>query len=182
MMAARTGKTDAIKVLLEAGAKVNAKETWGGTTRADVGGVRAASRGGQAAARRTAPTSTRDPTSWRPPTAAASKDARRWPSQTDRKVEEFASGWLTPLMFAAREGDVELGAAPGRRRRRRECDGRRRQERAGAGDLQRQLRGWPRSWSTTRRTSTRPTRSDSRRCSGRSIAATWKRRRTSRGW
>ena len=32
MMAARTGKTDAIRVLLEAGANVNAKETWGGTT------------------------------------------------------------------------------------------------------------------------------------------------------
>ena len=32
MMAARTGKTDAINVLLDSGAKVNAKETWGGTT------------------------------------------------------------------------------------------------------------------------------------------------------
>ena len=41
---------------------------------------------------------------------------------------------------------------------------------------------WHRSWSTARPTSTRPTRSGSRRCSGRSIAATWRRRRTSRGW
>ena len=32
MMAARTGKTDAMRVLLEAGANVNAKESWGGTT------------------------------------------------------------------------------------------------------------------------------------------------------
>ena len=32
MMAARTGKTDAIRVLVEAGGNVNAKETWGGTT------------------------------------------------------------------------------------------------------------------------------------------------------
>jgi len=29
-------------------------------------------------------------------------------SRTDSKPEEFASGWLTPLMFAAREGDVDL--------------------------------------------------------------------------
>ncbi len=32
MMAARTGKLDATKVLLDHGAQVNAKETWGGTT------------------------------------------------------------------------------------------------------------------------------------------------------
>src|SRR6476660_125286 len=31
MMAARTGKTDAIEVLLDHGAAVNARETWGGT-------------------------------------------------------------------------------------------------------------------------------------------------------
>ena len=29
-------------------------------------------------------------------------------NRTEPKAEEFASGWLTPLMFAAREGDVEL--------------------------------------------------------------------------
>ena len=32
MMASRTGKLDAVKVLLDHGAQVNAKETWGGTT------------------------------------------------------------------------------------------------------------------------------------------------------
>ena len=32
MMASKTGKTDAIKVLLDAGAHVNAKESWGNTT------------------------------------------------------------------------------------------------------------------------------------------------------
>ena len=32
MMAARTGKLDAVKVLLDHGAQVNTKETWGGTT------------------------------------------------------------------------------------------------------------------------------------------------------
>src|SRR5262249_41702001 len=29
-------------------------------------------------------------------------------ARADPKPEEFASGWLTPLMFAAREGDVDL--------------------------------------------------------------------------
>src|SRR5687767_7156474 len=62
MMAARTGKTDALAVLLEAGARVNDKEKWGGTPVAD---------------------------------------------DDSRKAEEFASGWLTPLMLAAREGDLE---------------------------------------------------------------------------
>ena len=32
MMASRTGKTDAVEALLETGAQVNAKETWGGTS------------------------------------------------------------------------------------------------------------------------------------------------------
>ena len=32
MMTARTGKPDSVKVLLDHGAKVNAKETWGDTT------------------------------------------------------------------------------------------------------------------------------------------------------
>jgi ankyrin repeat protein len=32
MMTARTGKIDAVKVLLDHGAKVNVKETWGDTT------------------------------------------------------------------------------------------------------------------------------------------------------
>jgi ankyrin repeat protein len=32
MMAARTGTSGAIRVLAEAGANVNAKESWGGTT------------------------------------------------------------------------------------------------------------------------------------------------------
>src|SRR5262245_7107072 len=104
MMAARTGKTPAMNVLIESGANVNAKETWGGTT----------------------------PLMWavseRHPDAAkvlldhgADAHARsnfvgaangrgfegRTPAKDDpKKVEEFASGWLTPLHFAAREGDL----------------------------------------------------------------------------
>jgi ankyrin repeat protein len=105
MMAARTGKTDALNVLIESGANVNAKETWGGTT----------------------------PLMWavseRHPDAVkvlldhgadvharsnfvAAANGRgfegRTPVKDDpkQKVEEFASGWLTPLHFAAREGDL----------------------------------------------------------------------------
>lgn len=105
MMAARTGTTKALNVLIESGASVNAKEAWGGTT----------------------------PLMWavseRHPDAVkllldhgADVHARsnfvapangrgfegRTPVKDDptQKVEEFASGWLTPLMLAAREGDL----------------------------------------------------------------------------
>jgi uncharacterized protein len=106
MMASRTGKVDAVKVLLDHGAQVNAKETWGGTTAlmwaiaerhpevtkllvergADVNAKsnfvpEASGRGFEGTA----------------PAAPA-------PQQN---IEEFASGWMTPLMFAAREDDLE---------------------------------------------------------------------------
>src|SRR5205823_13262222 len=103
--AARTGKASALTVLVESDANVNAKESCGGTT----------------------------PLMWavseRHPDAVkvlvdhgANVHARsnfvaaangrgfegRTPVASDNglKVEEFASGWLTPLMFAAREGDL----------------------------------------------------------------------------
>jgi ankyrin repeat protein len=107
MMAARTGKTDAIRVLLEAGAGVNAKEAWGGTTPL----MWAVSEGHADAARVLID-------------AGADVDVRshyvaaangrgfegRTPlaDSTDAEAVEFASGWLTPLMFAAREGNLEL--------------------------------------------------------------------------
>jgi ankyrin repeat protein len=106
MMAARTGKVDAAKALLDDGAQVNTKETWGGTTAlmwavaerhpevvqllvehaADVNAKSnfvpsASGRGFEG----TAPVAPK-------------------PNQT---IEEFASGWMTPLMFAAREDDIE---------------------------------------------------------------------------
>jgi ankyrin repeat protein len=107
MMAARTGKTDALAVLLESGARVNEKETWGGTTAL----MWAASeqhpeavkllldRGADANAR-----------SNFVPAANGRGFEGRTPvggGDAGRKVEEFASGWLTPLMLAAREGDLE---------------------------------------------------------------------------
>ena len=107
MMAARTGNPDAIRVLVEAGANVNAKENWGGTTAL----MWAASEGHSGVARALI-------------AAGADVNARsnyvaaangrgfegRTPvaTRTDPKTEEFASGWLTPLTLAAREGNVDV--------------------------------------------------------------------------
>jgi uncharacterized protein len=107
MLSARTGKTDAIRALLESGANVNAAEKWGGTTPL----MWAASEGHADTARLLI-------------AAGADTNARshfvaavngrgfegRTPvaDRTDVRVEEFASGWLTPLMFAAREGRLEV--------------------------------------------------------------------------
>jgi ankyrin repeat protein len=106
MIAARTGKLDATKALLDHGAEVNAKETWGGTTALmwavaerhpevvqllveHAAEVNAKSNFVPSASGRgfegTAPVAPK-------------------PNQT---TEEFASGWMTPLMFAAREDDIE---------------------------------------------------------------------------
>jgi ankyrin repeat protein len=107
MMAARTGKTDAIRALLEAGANVNARETWGGTTP-----LMWAVAERHAAAARLLVDAGADINARSHYVAAANGRGfeGRTPvaSRTDPKPEEFASGWLTPLMFAAREGDVEL--------------------------------------------------------------------------
>ena len=106
MMAARTGKTDALKVLLESGAQVNAKETWGGTTALMWAVAERHSGGGQDAAR---PRRRRQG-------ALQLRRRRQRPrlrgtdaggAAAGQAAEEFASGWLTPLMLAAREGDVE---------------------------------------------------------------------------
>jgi ankyrin len=105
MIAARTGKVDAVRMLVDHGAKVNAKETWGGTTAlmwavserhpevtkllvehgADVNAksnfVPSASGRGFEGTSPVAP-------------------------KPNQAIEEFASGWMTPLMFAAREDDL----------------------------------------------------------------------------
>jgi ankyrin repeat protein len=107
MMAARTGKTDALRVLLESGSEVNAVESWGGTSAL----MWAVAEGNADAARMLI-------------AAGANVNARsayvaaangrgfegRTPNanRTETKTEEFASGWLTPLMIAARDGQVEL--------------------------------------------------------------------------
>jgi len=106
MMAARTGTPEAITVLLEAGANVNAKESWGGTTAL----MWAASEQHTAAVKllldHGADVNARS-------NFVAAANGRGFEGRTpavpkaEQKVEEFASGWLTPLMFAAREGDLE---------------------------------------------------------------------------
>jgi ankyrin repeat protein len=107
MMAARTGKVEALRVLVEAGADLNAKETWGGTTP-----LMWAVSEGHAAAVRMLIDAGADVNARSHYVAAA--NGRGFEGRTplanssDAKAADFASGWLTPLMFAAREGDVEL--------------------------------------------------------------------------
>jgi ankyrin repeat protein len=107
MLAARTGKTDAIRLLLEAGADINAKETWGGTT-----ALSWAVAEGHAEAARVLIAAGADVNARSHYVAPANGRGfeGRTPSasSTEEKVEEFASGWLAPLMFAAREGSLEL--------------------------------------------------------------------------
>src|SRR6202167_3511794 len=106
MMTAKTGKANAAKVLLDHSAQVNAKETWGGTTAlmwavsehhpavvklliehgADVN-----------AKSKFVPSASGRGFEGTTPVAA----------KPDQPAEEFASGLLTPLMFAAREDDLE---------------------------------------------------------------------------
>jgi uncharacterized protein len=107
MLAARTGKTDAIRLLLEAGADFNAKETWGGTT-----ALMWAVAEGHADTARLLIAAGADVNARSHYVAAANGRGfeGRTPvaSRTEEKVEEFASGWLTPLMFAARDGGLGL--------------------------------------------------------------------------
>jgi ankyrin repeat protein len=107
MMAARTGAAGAIRVLVEAGANVNAKESWGGTT-----ALMWAVSENHAEAARLLIGGGADVNARSNYVAAANGRGfeGRTPvgSRNDPKVEEFASGWLTPLMLAAREGNVEL--------------------------------------------------------------------------
>ena len=106
MMASRTGKTDAVAALLETGAQVNAKETWGGTTAL----MWAVSERHPAVVKvlvdQGADVNARS-------NFVAAANGRGFEGRTPsapkagQGVEEFASGSLTPLMLAAREGDVE---------------------------------------------------------------------------
>ena len=105
MMASRTGSAAAVKVLLDHGANVNAKETWGGTTalmwavsehHPDVVQM-LVGRGADVNAKSNfVPSASGRGFEGTSPVAA----------KPNQPVEEFASGLLTPLMFAARENDL----------------------------------------------------------------------------
>jgi ankyrin repeat protein len=108
MMAARTGKTNALNVLIETGANVNAKESWGGTTvlmwavsERHPDAVKVLLDHGADVHARSNFVAAANGRGFegRTPSAPGKDDAKQ-------KVEEFASGSLTPLMFAAREGDL----------------------------------------------------------------------------
>jgi uncharacterized protein len=107
MMASRTGSFAAVKALLDHGAtNVNAKESWGGTTalmwavsehHPDVAKL-LVERGADVNAKSDfVPSASGRGFEGTSPVAA----------KPDQAVEEFASGLLTPLMFAARENDTE---------------------------------------------------------------------------
>jgi ankyrin repeat protein len=105
MMAARTGNPAALNALIESGANVNARESWGGTTPL----MWAASERHPDAVKvlidHGADVNARS-------NFVAAANGRGFEGRTPagpatgQKIEEFASGWLTPLMFAAREGDM----------------------------------------------------------------------------
>ncbi len=107
MLTARTGKAGAIRLLIEARADVNARESWGGTT-----ALMWAVAEGHAEAVKLLLEAGADVNARSHYVAAANGRGfeGRTPSaaRTEEKVEEFASGWLTPLVFAARDGSVEL--------------------------------------------------------------------------
>jgi ankyrin repeat protein len=105
MLAARSGNTDALKVLLDHGAQVNKQETWGGTTAL----MWAVSERHPAAVKmlleRGADVNARS--KFVPSTTGRGFEGTTPVGARPGQPEEFSSGLLTPLLFAAREGDLE---------------------------------------------------------------------------
>jgi ankyrin repeat protein len=106
MMASRSGKADAVKILLDRGAQINAKETWGDTTAL----MWAVSERNREVVKllidRGADVNVR--TKFVPSaTGRGFEGATPVEARANQAAEENSSGLLTPLMFAAREGDLE---------------------------------------------------------------------------
>jgi len=106
MMAARTGALDAVKALLDHGAQVNAKESWGGTTALMWAIAERHSAVAKLLVERGADVNAK---SNFVPSASGRGFEGTAPvaPKTNQTTEEFASGWMTPLLFAARENDLE---------------------------------------------------------------------------
>jgi len=106
MLAARTGKTDAVQVLLDHGAQVNTKETWGDTTALMWAVAERHSAVVKMLIEHGADVNVRS--KFVPSTTGRGFEGT---TPVDPKpgqaAEELSSGSLTPLMFAAREGDLE---------------------------------------------------------------------------
>src|SRR5207344_480315 len=105
-LAARTGKPEAVKLLLDSGAKVDARESWGDTTAlmwAVAEGNRDVvklliDRGANVNARsKFVPSAT----------GRGFEGATPVAGQPNQPAQDNSSGLLTPLLFAAREGDLE---------------------------------------------------------------------------
>jgi uncharacterized protein len=119
MMAARSGKTDAVRVLLDHGADVNARETWGGTTALMWAASEKhppvvqmlAARGADlnAKSKVVQPPKRRGDGNMTGFAPRELKPGEKPEALIDGKDLNIltASGGLTPLMFAVREGDAE---------------------------------------------------------------------------
>src|SRR5439155_304277 len=112
MMAARTGKPDAVKVLLDNGAEINSAETWGGTTAL----MWAVSESHPDAAKllidRGANVNARSkivPSEGRRGGSTANSSVTSLPRdpQPGEKPKKDYYGGFTPLHFAVRQGDME---------------------------------------------------------------------------
>ncbi len=106
MLASRTGKVDAVRTLLDRGANVNAHETWGGTTALMWAVSEKHPEVVKLLIEHGADVSAR---SYYVPSASGRgfEGSTPVPQKPAGNFEEFASGWLTPLMFAAREDGLE---------------------------------------------------------------------------
>ena len=106
MMAARTGKADAVKVLLDHGAHVDAKETWGDTTALMWAASERHPAVVKALIEHGADVNARS--KFVPNTTGRGFEGTSpVNAKPGQRPEEQAGGLLTPLMFAAREGDLE---------------------------------------------------------------------------